>query len=387
MKDQIIENYQKYKEKEISKLTFKYSQYEKIVEKHRQIGFFKQKIIGKSFEDRNLFLFEAGKGKIKIFAWSQMHGNEPVSTMALLDFMNFLSQNDENNTLRQKFLDSCSFFFLPLVNPDGAQLFTRRNAQDIDLNRDALKLTAPESQILNSTIDLIKPDFAFNMHDQERYYGTENSNSPSVMSFLSPSFDTEKNIDKHRKYAMSVIANIYLKLTKIHAETITKYSDTFILNAFGDNIQKKNISTILFEAGYIIGDNQRQQVRKIYFLALLYAALSISEKKYEQTQISVYHKIPINVKMKFVDFILKDVTIIRKGKKFVTDIAIARDILDTEQFTDTIQNYMIVEIGDLSLKKAFYEINCSDKKQITDNEHKIKRLNNADFLFDYFNIK
>jgi len=384
---EIEKKYPKYKVLEISELIFSYNIFLKIIEKFKNSKLFDFKKIGESFENRDLFLFKIGKGERKVFAWSQMHGNEPVSTMSLFDFMNFLISDDEFNSERKLFLNECTFYFFPLVNPDGANKFNRRNSQGIDLNRDALKMTAPESQVLNKIIDEIKPHFAFNLHDQERYYGTENSSIPTVMSFLSPSFDFNKTIDSHRETAMQVIAEVYLLLKNNLHQGIAKYNDDYMPNAFGDNVQKKKISTILFEAGYIISDEKRQKVRKNYFLSIYYAVKSISNKSYKNFNIADYQEIPQNIKLKFVDIIIRNVTIRRKTEKFTTDIAISKKSSDTEQFSDTLNDYIITDIGDLSRKVAFKEINSYILNDITDENYKIKRLNKADFLLDYFNIK
>jgi hypothetical protein len=266
-----------------------------------------------------------------------------------------------------------------MLNPDGAEYFTRRNAQGIDINRDALKLTSPEARILNDTIEKIKPDFAFNLHDQERYYGTTNSNYPTTMSFLSPAFDFEKNIDDKRIKSMQLIADIYSKLRRTTNITMAKYNDNFMPSAFGDNIQKKKISTILFEGGYIIGDEKRENVRKIYTLALIIALHSIASNDYLKKNIDNYFAIKFNIKLNFYDIILQNITIQRNNKKYITDIALIRDITDTEQFTDLKSNYIIWDIGDMSNKKAFKNINCS-KKIIIDDKFQIKRLQNAEFL-------
>ncbi|MEA3452470.1 MAG: M14 family zinc carboxypeptidase [Bacteroidota bacterium] len=246
MNKNIEKLYLKYKVQEISDLFFSYDTFEKIIGKFKSYDLIDVKKIGKSFEKRNLYLLKIGKGEQNVFAWSQMHGNEPVSTMSLFDFMSFLMSDEDDLTAEQElFLNECTFYFFPLVNPDGAEKFSRRNLQGIDLNRDALKMTAPESKVLNNIIDEIQPDFAFNLHDQERYYGTNDCTIPTIMSFLSPSFDFSKTIDSYRESAMQVISDIYSNLKNNLTQGIAKYNDAYMPNAFGDNVQKKKISTIL----------------------------------------------------------------------------------------------------------------------------------------------
>ena len=37
---------------------------------------------------------------------------------------------------------------VPMLNPDGAEAYKRRNMQDIDINRDAVNLATPEARLL-----------------------------------------------------------------------------------------------------------------------------------------------------------------------------------------------------------------------------------------------
>jgi hypothetical protein len=335
-----------------------------------------------SFKNKEIYVIKAGKGKTKIIMWSQMHGNEPVSTMALIDFMNFL-QKDKN--ISKNFLQNCTFYFIPMLNPDGAEKFTRRNAQNIDINRDAIKLVSPEAQLLNDIILKLKPDFAFNLHDQERYYGISNSKHPTAMSFLAPAFNNQKQIDKHRQKSMQTIAFIVNSLKQKYQLPFAKYNDNFMPIAFGDNIQKKGISTILFEGGYIINDNQRQKTRTIYFDAITNALETISNIKSNPYTIEDYQAIPQNIKLKFSDIILKNITIEKNKKKYTTDISIIRDIRDNERFTDFEKKYIFWDIGDLSDKQAFRIIDCKGKT-IKDKHNKIQRLKKANFLIQYCKI-
>ena len=102
-------------------------------------------IIGKSVLGKPIYKFTIGSGEIKVFIWSQMHGNESTTTKALFDFFNLINSSSEQG---QGFLKEFTFCFIPMVNPDGAELYTRENANKVDLNRDSIDLSQPESQLL-----------------------------------------------------------------------------------------------------------------------------------------------------------------------------------------------------------------------------------------------
>jgi murein tripeptide amidase MpaA len=53
-----------------------------------------------------------------------------------------------------------------MLNPDGADMYTRLNANEVDLNRDSQNLTQPESKVLREIFDLFQPHYCFNLHDQ-----------------------------------------------------------------------------------------------------------------------------------------------------------------------------------------------------------------------------
>ena len=121
-----------------------------------------------------------------------MHGNESTSTKGLLDFLNFLQNDIENATL---ILEEYTFCVIPMLNPDGAELYTRVNANEIDLNRDFQNLTQPESRLLMGLYQDFKPDFCFNLHDQRSIFGVGTTGKPATISFLAPSFDEFKEYD------------------------------------------------------------------------------------------------------------------------------------------------------------------------------------------------
>ena len=104
------------------------------------------KIIGTSEENRNIYQIKIGKGSKKILIWTQMHGNECTGTKSAIDLINFMNTSD--NEIIDQILTSCTIKIIPILNPDGAEYFTRFNANKIDLNRDAVERKAKESILL-----------------------------------------------------------------------------------------------------------------------------------------------------------------------------------------------------------------------------------------------
>jgi len=125
--DLIFENYDTFKEESITQRRFKHSDMFKIFEKNEFRKKFNFRAAGKSVLGRDLELISIGKGNTNIFLWSQMHGNESTATMALFDIFNFFSDKTILNDIRETILNNLTLYFLPMVNPDGTELFQREN--------------------------------------------------------------------------------------------------------------------------------------------------------------------------------------------------------------------------------------------------------------------
>ncbi len=65
-----------------------------------------------------------------------MHGNEHIGTEITLYFLRHLLTNYATDAQVQALIDNREFWILPTINPDGKVANTRRNANNVDLNRD-----------------------------------------------------------------------------------------------------------------------------------------------------------------------------------------------------------------------------------------------------------
>lgn len=349
--------YGNYLERSIQTRRFPPDDYLKLMEQFVQSGLLSKENLGRSVSGRELNLYRWGRGETRIFLWSQMHGDEATASLALLDIFHFLADTHSFRHDRQIMHDAVSLYILPLVNPDGADDFTRRNSIAIDLNRDALRLTTPEARILMETYLRLKPHYAFNLHDQQPRYSAGNSHKVAAISFLAPAPDQEKTITPNRLLAMKVISGMTEVLNKIIPGHTAKYDDTFEPRAFGDNFQKLGGATILIESGGWPGDPEKQFIRKLNFIIMLEAFHRISRGGVELLSTELYEALPFNDTRLF-DVIYRNCSYLVDGQRFTVDIAVNR--YESVQPDGKLMGYSEVEeIGDLSVFYGMEEYDFS----------------------------
>ena len=300
-------------------------------------------VIGNSFEDRPIYKLNIGKGKTKILLWSQMHGNESTATRAMFDIWKLLHE-DENlyNIIDQQL----EIHFIPQLNPDGAEKYTRRNATNIDINRDFVQAQSPEMRTLKDLVVKWDYDFLFNLHDQRTIFHPKNSNHPASLSFLAPVTDSTGAISTSQRKAIQLISCIIEGLQDFIPNQIARFSDDFYPKATGDNFQKLGYPTILIECGHFPNDYKRNQTRKFTSYAILKAFEAIIKQQYLVVNSKYYYDTPINDN-KALDIIYRDVQIENAKHISKVDIGILfRELLENDN--EISFNAEIVEIGDLS---------------------------------------
>lgn len=367
--DSLFQNYNLFKENTITYKRLKHSTLAELIE-NTDKNVFETTLLGKSIENREIYQLKAGHGDIRVVIWSQMHGNETTGTMALTDIFNFFSDTENYQEQKEYILNNCTLFFVPMLNPDGAELFKRRNALDIDINRDAQRLVSPEAQILFKIIDEIKPHFAYNLHDQDPFYSAGDTNFPATISLLTPAYNFAREIDSFRIKSMQLVVETYKILQKHIPSCVAKYSDEYMPSAFGDKVQSLGISTILVESGASVNDPEKQFVRKLNFMLILSGIFSIAGKTYDNEDFMKYDEIPFNKKNKFFNIILRNANIIKNNKKYIADIGIRQK---DESSKDVLY---IDDIGDLSNYSAYEEYDFSEKEI----SELAKIAENAEFL-------
>ena len=339
-------NYFKYKENLLATRRIKHSDISKLINRLDDKIFDVSKQ-GESYSGRDINLITTGKGEKKIFMWSQMHGDESTATMALFDIFNFLSGSDGFDSVRQKMFNNVSLYFLPMVNPDGAEEFKRGNYLDIDINRDAIRMQSPEGKILRNTFDMIDADFGFNLHDQNIRYTAGNSYKTAAISFLAPLFDQRGSVNVTRGNAIKIISSLTRIMNNYIPGHISKYEVDYEPRSFGDTFQGLGTSTILVESGGWKDDNEKQFIRKLNFILLLSAINIIIDNDYDNESSELYNDLPFNQESLY-DLILRNLTIKNENKASLIDIGINNNEDYDENSGNTKIISCIEEIGDLT---------------------------------------
>jgi hypothetical protein len=249
--------------------------------------------IGESVEGRSINHIRAGTGQTAILLWSQMHGDEPTATAALFDIFEYLRRHRDEPAVR-RILSQLTLHFVPMLNPDGAQRSQRRNAQSIDINRDALRLQTPEGRALKALRDKLEPKVGFNLHNQS--WGTAVGSPPKAasISLLSVAYDEKRSENAGRVLTKRLCAVIRDSLEPFASGQIGRYDDEFEVRAFGDNITLWGTPVVLIETGPWPAEEPDSHLVRLNFIAILSALDALATGAVNKADPKRYESLPMN---------------------------------------------------------------------------------------------
>jgi hypothetical protein len=313
--------------------------------------------VGRSFANREIYQMEWGRGATKIFMWSQMHGDEPTATSALIDMFAFLQKNRDKKWVK-KLEETLTIRAVPMLNPDGAELFQRKNLQYIDINRDALNLQTPEAQLLKRLRDAWQPHIGFNLHNQNSLTTVSGSNRQAAISFLVVEGNAEFRNNEGNERNKRLTAAMILALQNFIRGNIGRYVDAYNPLAFGDKFSDWGTPVILIETGALYGKDEMFLV-KMNFIAFLTALNSLVDGSEKILSPVNYEFLPNNSSGSLFNFIFRRANIVdTSGESLqiqVSDIAVNTQrrragefTMGTVQTTGSLLNYRGLEEYDAS---------------------------------------
>lgn len=249
--------------------------------------------VGESVEGRSINLVTVGNGPFKVMLWSQMHGDEPTATSALFDVFEYL-QRHRAEPMARRILDNLTLYVVPMLNPDGAERFERRNAQSIDINRDALLLQTPEGRLLKGLRDRFEPRIGFNLHNQNWRTSVGRPPRPASISLLSVAFDEARTESEGRRLTKKTCAVVRDAIEPLAPGQIGRYDDEFEVRAFGDNITLWGTPVVLIETGPWPGPSPHAALVRLNFVAILSALDALATGRVDDADPERYESLPHN---------------------------------------------------------------------------------------------
>lgn len=281
---------------------------------------------GRSVEGRSLNLVRFGTGPRHVLLWSQMHGDEPTATTALFDLFEYVRRHREHPRVA-RLLSSLTLHAVPMLNPDGAERFQRRNAQGIDINRDALALQTPEGRTLKALRDRLQPALGFNLHNQSWRTAVGGTGRPASISLLAPPFDATRSDNPGRVLAKKVCAVIRDALEPLIPGQIGRYDDSFEVRAFGDNLVRWGTPTVLIETGPWPSAEPDEPLLRLNFVALVSALEAFASGAAEHADLARYESIPFNDGKGLLHLLIRGAHVYGEaGEAFIADVGVAATV-------------------------------------------------------------
>lgn len=99
----------------------------------------------------------------------QVHGNECSPSLLVAE-------------IRRNPPDSYGIWLIPTLNPDGYAAYSRRNANNADLNADGGNLSQPETRALHDFVTSIRPALTIHVHSPNGFVGAHPIGAPLATS-------------------------------------------------------------------------------------------------------------------------------------------------------------------------------------------------------------
>lgn len=303
------------------------------------------KEVGVSAEGRSINMLSFGQGRVPLLLWSQMHGDEPTATAGLLAVFTCLADNFETPFV-QHLYKNLRINAIVMLNPDGAERFVRRNAQGIDVNRDANRLSSPEGRTLRKMYEQIHPLYGFNLHDMRGRETVGESGELLSIALMAPPYNKENEDNLSRQRAKKLVVIIKDVLDHFIKGQVARYKADYMPRAFGDAFQNWGVSTVLIESG-LTDSRVPQHLVRLNFVLLLSAFSAIATDQVQKADPARYDKIPLEGKEVY-DLLIKEALVCngRDIAPYRADIGINVDYyLENGRIAS---KGLIDDIGDLS---------------------------------------
>lgn len=314
---------------------------------------------GSSSEGRKIPLLRVGTGPTGVLLWSQMHGDEPTATAALLDVLNWLGAS-RGEAATQQLLAGLTLWILPMLNPDGAERTQRWNAQEIDINRDALRLSTPEGRFLKAVRDRVQPVFGYNLHNQNPNLLAGKGGNQVALSLLSVPGDEALSETTGTRRTKQLAVQVQRLVAALATGRVARYDTDYTARAFGDSMTRWGTPTLLIETGGWAGPDEAERLVRLNFVALLGSLAALADGSIDAVDAEDYARMPLNQRDALTTLVVRNARLAggRALPPFTADLAF---IVPGPFAGDTPRHRepAVVEVGDLAHLRGLTEVDAT----------------------------
>jgi hypothetical protein len=250
---------------------------------------------------------------------------------------------------------------IPMLNPDGAERYQRFNAQGIDINRDWRRQATPEGRTLFRAAKTLKPQFGFNLHNQNARTTVGRPPLPAAVSVLAPAPDASRKVSPSMQSAKQM-CTCFVEIVRPYAQgMISRYDDSHEPRAFGDGIQSLGVATMLVEAGGWPDTVDVEPMTRLHFHGLLNTLHAIATDKYRAADAQIYEDLPESNSTRMNDCYITKAHVLdaKVPEPFIADVLI--DQTHSSRLWEAHdRDGKVIDFGDLPPVPAMLTINASD---------------------------
>jgi len=314
---------------------------------------------GVSTEGRKIPALRLGQGPTGILLWSQMHGDEPTATAALLDLLSWLGASPADPAVRQV-LSKLTLWIIPMLNPDGAERTQRRNAQEIDINRDALRLASPEGRFLKALRDRVQPVIGYNLHNQNPNLRAGLRGDQVAIALLSVPGDEALTETPGTRQTKQLAVRVRELVEPLAPGRVSRYDMDYTARAFGDSMTRWGTATLLIETGGWAGAEEAARLVRLNFVALAGSLTALADGSLEATPAAAYPQIPLNERDALTTLVVRNARLAggRALPPFPADLA----FLVPGAFSGDSprgREPSLIEVGDLTYLRGLAEVDAT----------------------------
>jgi len=199
-----------------------------------------------------------------------------------------------------------TLWIIPMLNPDGAERAQRRNAQNIDINRDALRLSSPEGRFLKTVRDRVKPVLGYNLHNQNPNLLAGKKGRQVALSLLSVPGDEADSEALGTRRTKQLALKVHQLAAAFAPGRISRYDMDYTERAFGDSLTRWGTPTLLIETGGWAGPEEAERLVRLNFVVLAGSLAAIADGSLDRIDAQDYAKLPLNVRDSLATLIVRN---------------------------------------------------------------------------------